>query len=67
MTDIQSARSVSRTSCSEEVLSSAVSFHDRQLTVLFNAIFGCRICWSINCPAFAGTKKGIFLSQKVIS
>ena len=63
MTDIQSSRSVSRTSCSEEVLSSIVSFHDRQPT----AIFGCRICWSINCPAFAGTKKGIFLSQKVIS
>ena len=34
MTDIQSARSVSRTSCSEEVLSSIVSFHDRQPTVL---------------------------------
>ena len=34
MTDIQSACSVSRTSCSEEVLSSVVSFHDRQPTVL---------------------------------
>ena len=32
----------------------------------FNAIFGCCICWSINCPAFPGTKKGIFLSQKGI-
>ena len=34
MTDMQSARSVSRTSCSEEVLSSVVSFHDHQPTVL---------------------------------
>ena len=37
MTDIQSASSVSRqkaTSCSEEVHSSVVSFHERQLTVL---------------------------------
>ena len=34
MTDIQSARSVSGTSCSEEVLSSVVSFHDCQPTVL---------------------------------
>ena len=34
MTDIKSARSVSRTFCSEKVLSSVVSFHDRQPTVL---------------------------------
>ena len=32
-----------------------------------NAIFGCCICWSRNGPAFPGTKKGIFLSPKVIS
>ena len=34
MTDIQSVSSDSWTSCSEEVLSSVVSFRDRQPTVL---------------------------------
>ena len=69
MTDIQSASSVSR--IKSHILLGGSAQLRRQLprppAYFFNAIFGCCICWSINCPAFPGTKNGIFLSQKVIS
>ena len=67
MTDIQSASSVSQ--IKSHFLHEGSAQLRRQLpqasAYCFKyAIFGCCICWSINCPAFPGAKKGIFLSQR---
>ena len=67
MTDIQSASSVSRIE-SHFLLGGSAQLR-RQLprpsAYYFNTIFGCCICWSINCLAFSGTKKGISCLKKL--
>ena len=53
MTDIQSASSVSQ--IKSHFLLGGIAQLLRQLprpsAYCFNAIFGCCICWNINCPA----------------
>ena len=66
MTDIQSASSVSRIKSHLLLRGNAqIRRHlPRPSAYCFNAIFGCCICWSINCPAFPGTKKRNFPLSK---
>ena len=67
MKDIQSASSVSRIKSHFLLEGSAQLCRrlPRASAYCFKyAIFGCCICWSINCPAFPGTKKIFFPVSK---
>ena len=66
MKDIQSASSVSpiKSHFLHEGSAQLRRQHPRASAYCFKYnIFGFCNCWSINCPAFPGTKKGNFLKK----